>query len=472
MLTTPTTGLIPTDHWQLSMVRLVKPCWLAISFGCSPITSKTLQTHRSGIFVIGVGSGEDKPRIDFNHANASVDIGANNVTLAGFRFQPSITGVLIGVDIEAAVTGTRIVGCHFMTGEDGAGADEFVLSIDVKAGCDDTVIAGNRFYSHAAAAATDAIKFTGASARGIVENNIIQGAYSTAAITSDTAASTEMVIRGNHIKADDGQPGIELFATTTGLVAYNLIASTGLDPDAAIVGADCEWFENYAVDADGETGTLIGVPSDSPTNFIGVNDANNDADTAAIVRNEDGSILERLEDIAANLVGAAGVAAFPVGARAANAVSIAESLRYTQEVQEQCIVKTDGAVLAVADPLFDIAGGPILVTSFIGIVTTVVGGAANCQIIEVVTEPAGTVNLSTDVAIDNDAAGTSYHMTVATPGVFTPVTAGGFDQVPEIRWLCPIGQIQADTDAAQDGVIAWYMTYKPLSPLSVVTAAA
>jgi len=136
------------------------------------------------------------------------------------------------------------------------------------------------------------------------------------------------------------------------------------------------------------------------------------------------------------------------------------------------IAKTDGAVLAVADPLFTITGGPILVTGFFGIVTTTVGGAANCQIQIVVTEPAGTVNLSTDVAIDNDAAGTSYHMTAATPGVFTPTTAGAFDQVPTNNWFCPIGSIQADTDAAQDGVIAWYMTYKPLSPDSTVVAAA
>jgi len=139
---------------------------------------------------------------------------------------------------------------------------------------------------------------------------------------------------------------------------------------------------------------------------------------------------------------------------------------------EQHIAKTDGAVLATADPLFTITGGPILVTGFYGIVTTLIGGAANCQIQIVTTTPAGTVNLSTDVAIDNDAAGTSYHMTVATPGVFTPVTAGAYDQDPAIRWFCPIGTIQADTDAAQDGVIAWYMTYKPLSASSVVTAAA
>ena len=142
---------------------------------------------------------------------------------------------------------------------------------------------------------------------------------------------------------------------------------------------------------------------------------------------------------------------------------INEAVRFNHSV-EQCIAKTDGAVLAVADPLFIITGGPIIVTQFIGIVTTIIGGAANCQIQIVTTTPAGTVNLSTDVAIDNDAAGTSYTFTAAAPSVLTPTTAGALANVPAVKWLCPIGTIQADTDAAQTGVIAWYMSYIPLDP--------
>ena len=145
---------------------------------------------------------------------------------------------------------------------------------------------------------------------------------------------------------------------------------------------------------------------------------------------------------------------------------------YSKGFYQTC-EKSDGAVLAGADNLFTIAGGPIMVTEFVGIVTVAPGaGATNCQIKLVVTEPAGTVNLSTDVAITTDAAGTSYTFTVATPSVLTPTTAGALDQVPQIRWLCPIGTINATCSAARTGNIKWYIGYYMLSPFSKVEAAA
>ena len=138
----------------------------------------------------------------------------------------------------------------------------------------------------------------------------------------------------------------------------------------------------------------------------------------------------------------------------------------------QTLEKSDGAVLAAADDLFTITGGPIMVTEFIGIVTTVIGGVANCQVKLVVTEPAGTVNLSTNVAIDSDAAGTSYTFSAVDPGVLTPTTAGALEVIPRIAWLCPIGTINATCSAARTGNIKWYIGYYMLSQFSKVVAAA
>ena len=136
------------------------------------------------------------------------------------------------------------------------------------------------------------------------------------------------------------------------------------------------------------------------------------------------------------------------------------------------LAKTDGAVLNGDDDLFTITGGPIHVVRFAGIVTTVIGGAANCTIQEAVEEPAGDVALSTTVAIDSDAAGTSYTFTAANPSVLTPTTAGALANVADCNWLCPIGTIQALCSAAQTGVIEWYMGYIPLTKNAKVTVAA
>ena len=139
----------------------------------------------------------------------------------------------------------------------------------------------------------------------------------------------------------------------------------------------------------------------------------------------------------------------------------------------QTLEKSDGGVLNGADNLFTITGGPIMVTEFVGIVTLAPGaGVTNCQIKLVVTEPAGTVNLSTDVAITTDAAGTSYTFTAADPAVLTPTTAGAILVVPRIAWLCPIGTINATCSAARTGNIKWYIGYYMLSQFSKVVAAA
>ena len=140
----------------------------------------------------------------------------------------------------------------------------------------------------------------------------------------------------------------------------------------------------------------------------------------------------------------------------------------------RCVEKTDGAVLTGDDDLFDITGGPVR-AQIVGLVTTVIGGAANGDLQIDVTEPAATIDLNAaPVAIDADAAGTIY-MSLDSTSVFTPVTAGAVivDTVdaPEAHFILPAGTVIFRSSAAQTGVIAWFMQYQPLSPNSVVTAA-
>ena len=141
----------------------------------------------------------------------------------------------------------------------------------------------------------------------------------------------------------------------------------------------------------------------------------------------------------------------------------------------RCVEKSDGAVLTGNDNLFTITGGPVR-AKIVGFVTAVIGGASNGDLQIVVTTPAGTVNLNAaPVAIDTDAEGTSYHNVGAT-SVFTPTTAGVVIRDPvtveETEFILPIGTVHFRSSAAQTGNIKWYMTYTPLSPASVVVAAA
>jgi hypothetical protein len=436
----------------------------------------------AGITILGLGTGSDRPTIDFDHATATVSVRANNVRLINLLFNPSVTAVAIGVEIQTGKTGIVIEDCEFAVGEDGAGTDEFVIALKLDGGNTGTTVKGCKFYTHASAAhATHAISIAAACNQYVIEDCIIRGAFATGGIV-EAAAGADVIIRNNEIK------------TTGTNISLNASTTAG----------------RYGNTADGAS-------EDSGANFIGVDDSDNAIATTNVVANQDGSILERLEQIqeavnigtgtslgenkslvdalgtngvtvtdsAVSVLGAIGANsannAFDSSTVAANADgSMLERLEYVQTTMAikasipQCIEKSDGAVLAGTDDLFTIAGGPVLAQVF-GIVTTEIGGAANGTLQITTTVPAATANLSTTVAIDNDAAGTSYQFVGAT-GVLTPTTAGAaiIDPVTvDACWfLCPIGTVKFLGSDAQSGVIKWYMRYVPLSPSSTVTAAA
>lgn len=142
---------------------------------------------------------------------------------------------------------------------------------------------------------------------------------------------------------------------------------------------------------------------------------------------------------------------------------------------EQGVEKSDGACLAGSDNLFTISGGPILVTEFMGIVTTGIGDvAATCHIDFTSDVPSATTTaLSTTVSIVSKAAGTSFTFDTTALSVLTVTTNGLLVLLPRIAWLLPAGTIKAHCSAANTtGVIAWYIFYKQLSQYSKVIAAA
>lgn len=140
----------------------------------------------------------------------------------------------------------------------------------------------------------------------------------------------------------------------------------------------------------------------------------------------------------------------------------------------QTCEKTDGSCPLGDDNLFTISGGPILVTHFYGLVTTIIGNNnSTCTIQHACTTPAADIALSTAVRIDTDAVGTTYYIDNSALGVFTPVTAGSVI-IPALMlpWLLTPGTLQATFSAANTGAIRWFVSYIQLSPLSKVTAAA
>lgn len=173
----------------------------------------------AGVTIRGLGEGASVPRIDFDHANASIDVTANGVTIENLRLLPSVTAVLVGIDVNAAVTDTVIRKIETLPGEDGAGVDEFAKTIDIKAGCSRTIVDGCVFSQHASAAGViSCVALTGASDQVVIRNCTAwtAGAALVAPINGDTTLSTRLLVE-NCTLTTDAEPGIELLTGTTGV---------------------------------------------------------------------------------------------------------------------------------------------------------------------------------------------------------------------------------------------------------------
>jgi hypothetical protein len=218
-----------------------------------------------GVKIVGVGEGSARPRFDFDHANASIDITADDVTVENITLLPSVTAVLVGIDVNAGATNVTLRRIESLPGEDGAGVDEFAKTIDVKAGATRLTVEDCLFTQHASAAGVVSnIALTGASDLVTIRDCTFwaAGAGLVAPINGDTTLSTRLLVE-RCLFTTDAEPGIELLTGTTGVLRDCDVFTDLATIDAAIVADACAMFECRYVEVGGEASaaTYIGVPS-------------------------------------------------------------------------------------------------------------------------------------------------------------------------------------------------------------------
>jgi len=117
--------------------------------------------------------------------------------------------------------------------------------------------------------------------------------------------------------------------------------------------------------------------------------------------------------------------------------------------------------------LFNVVGGQVLVTSFFGVVTTVMSATAtNLKINVSNTATTGSTDICANVLVTSKAVGSIY----AIP------TLGSAATIDNYGARCPTftlgaGAIRAITDATNTGAMKWYVTYVPLDSGAYVAAA-
>ena len=476
-----------------------------------------------GITIVGLGRGALRPTFTFTTVvGADIDFDAASITWANCIFDAtSLDNVTMPLDVNAA--NCKFVDCEFLYADSGAQAAGMVTTDS-----NQTKFIRCKGRGSSDTGCNQVVEITGTPDGVELIDCEFYGDFANAAVYG-TDIHTNTVIRGGSYKnLQAGDHAIEFTAAATGTVEDVLLITnakaTAIDAGAMYIGRDVLWSSTTG----GDTGaTSVFVEPDSTSNILGANDADNDFSSANVVANVDGSVLERLEDLVVKVtavddiidtefpvvvtaVGAVADAALAdtiegaaaatqslltdlkgvlqrIGADNANNTaattlvaanrdgSILERLEQLEATVQKTIAKVQTTPSGGADALFTITGGPVHVVSIWGVVTTVLAGVANGTLQATVTTPAGTVALSTTVAIDNDAAGTTYTF-VGPTGVLTPTTAGavlidmGSVALTETQYIVPIGNINFLTSAAQTGAITWYMSYIP-SPGAVVVAA-
>lgn len=122
------------------------------------------------------------------------------------------------------------------------------------------------------------------------------------------------------------------------------------------------------------------------------------------------------------------------------------------------------------DDLFDVSGGPILITSFTGVVTVQIGSVANTIAIDLNAD-AGWIDsdFSTAVETNADIVGTRYLFSNAIESVLTPVSDTAGNTSIMNAWYCGEGMIEQSASGATTGAIKWYMTWIPFDDGTIVT---
>jgi hypothetical protein len=217
--------------------------------GHTETVTTAITVNKTGVSIVGIGTGELRPTITVSGAIDGFDITAAYVTIKNIVV--TTTGSTAGVLINVGAADAQIRNVKFIQ------AAAALYAITIPAAGDYCIIEDNDFQV-TANGPTAGIGIESATAIGIqVKNNLFHTAsvanpYDEAAIISNVA-NTDCLIEGNSIY--NAGAAIDLNAASTGLIKLNYMAGgtlgSMLDPGS------CFCFENYEADDIDESGRLF-----------------------------------------------------------------------------------------------------------------------------------------------------------------------------------------------------------------------
>lgn len=295
---------------------------------------------KAGVSVVGMGRGIDMPEITFSATAALIAMDQPNCALVGFRLICAVASQTIMVDINAD-------DCEIAFNEFVESSATGLTGVDINGGaanaCDRAYIHDNTFRMTTAGNWDRAIELAEVQDGVVIERNDIVGDFDDAAIHNPTGkVMTNLVIRNNYVRNNQaGQHAIELVSACTG-TAYDNRMVTDVITTAFDAGALSCMGNLWNVTTGGDTeGVPVNPEAVATTSALGKVDTA--AATGAVTSTDylmayvkqlvtQNGIELDTDTLGAILYGSGGIATFPAAAAAGNGVSMAEVLRYVQDV--------------------------------------------------------------------------------------------------------------------------------------------
>lgn len=216
----------------------------------------SLTVDVAGVSIIGLGTGVNRPELNFSNTAGTVEMDAANTRLSNVILKADVSAVVVGINVDA--NNVEIDNCLFTYNATG---DDFITMIDVDAVNGANIHDNEMRAEEGAAGCAEAIRLDDCDHVRIV-NNHITGDFTDGAIIGEGAAGIDLVIKGNTIYNADTTAGfvIDLNVAFTGLAVSNMMGTLfATAPETAFDPGSLLCLENYVVNAVDESGTIVPV---------------------------------------------------------------------------------------------------------------------------------------------------------------------------------------------------------------------
>jgi hypothetical protein len=218
-----------------------------------------LNINVSAVRIVGIGNGANRPEIRLGGVpTAAVSVNAQSVSMENIIFNVSVDTLNIGIEVNSP--DFKVKNCEFKNHAAAIQAQKWIV---LQSGADNASIVRNKVRQETAGPVAF-VEFTSVGDPYIGFNDIV-GDYVSGNVKGDmesTGTANDVLIEYNNMdNLNASDTNIVLNTETDGTIRYNTLRIATDGQITFIPTGNCQLFENYGVNADHETGSLIGIPS-------------------------------------------------------------------------------------------------------------------------------------------------------------------------------------------------------------------